>query len=86
MDNCAPFTINLLTLYFNSSTGALGCISYTIIAEPEGEASNRDALLFPVCMYVCMYICISVPVNPRHLDCTGELSMALKEQGKGEHR
>ena len=22
-----------------------------------------------VCMYVCMYICISVPVNPRHLDC-----------------
>ena len=26
------------------------------IAEPKGEASNRDALLFCVGMYVCMYI------------------------------
>ena len=44
-----------------------------MIAKPKGEASNRDALSSPVCIYVCMYvyvyICISVPVNPRHLDC-----------------
>ena len=49
-----------------------------IIAELKDEASNRDALSFPVCIYVCMYACmyvciydivLSVPVNPRHLDC-----------------
>ena len=28
----------------------------TIMAEPKGEASNRDALSFRVGMYVCMYI------------------------------
>ena len=31
-----------------------------IIAEPEGEASNRDALLSPICIYVCMYVCMYV--------------------------
>ena len=49
-------------------------LMYALVAEPEGEASNCDELSSPVCiyvcMYVCMYICISVPVNPRHLDCT----------------
>ena len=30
-----------------------------VIAEPKGEASNRDALSFHVGMYVCMYVCIS---------------------------
>ena len=28
----------------------------TIIAEPKGEATNRDALSFRVCIYVCMYV------------------------------
>ena len=41
---------------------------WVLIAEPKGEASNRDALSSPICIYVCI-ICISVPVNPRHLDC-----------------
>ena len=47
------------------------CLPSAFIAEPKGEASNRDALSSPVCIYhyVCMYICISVPINPRHLDC-----------------
>ena len=26
-----------------------------VIAEPKGEASNRDVLSSPVCIYVCMY-------------------------------
>ena len=37
-----------------------------IIAEPKGEASNRDALSSPVCMYVCIYVYPS-HVNP--IDC-----------------
>ena len=36
-----------------------------IIAEPKDEASNRDALLSPVCIYVCMYIRSSQPETPR---------------------
>ena len=45
-----------------------------IIAEPKGEATNRDALSFRVCiyvcsMYVCIYVCISVTVNSGHFDC-----------------
>ena len=44
-----------------------------LIAEPKGEATNRDALSFRVCiyvcMYVCMYVCISVTVNSGHFDC-----------------
>ena len=48
-----------------------------IIAEPKGEATNRDALSFRVCIYVCMYVCmyvciyvcISVTVNSGHFDC-----------------
>ena len=47
------------------------------IAEPKGEATNRDALSFRVCIYVCMYVCmyvciyvcISVTVNSGHFDC-----------------
>ena len=31
-----------------------------IIAEPKGEATNRDALSFRVCIYVCMYVCMYV--------------------------
>ena len=27
-----------------------------VIAEPKGEATNRDALSFRVCIYVCMYV------------------------------
>ena len=34
--------------------------SCILIAEPKGEASNRDALSSPVCIYVCMYVCIYV--------------------------
>ena len=41
---------------------------YAFIAELLSEATNRDALLLRVCMYVRMYVCISVPLNPRHLD------------------
>ena len=37
----------------------------TLVAEPEGEASNRDALSSPVCMYVYMYIRPSQPETPR---------------------
>ena len=37
----------------------------SIIAEPKGEASNRDALSSPVCIYVYMYICPSQPETPR---------------------
>ena len=32
----------------------------SFIAEPKGEASNRDALSFRVGMYVCMYVCMYV--------------------------
>ena len=39
----------------------------TVIAEPKGEASNRDTLSSPVWIYVCMYICISVPVETPRL-------------------
>ena len=28
----------------------------SVIAEPKGEATNRDALSFRVCIYVCMYV------------------------------
>ena len=46
---------------------------YVLIAEPKGEATNRDALSFRVCIYVCMYVCIyvciSVTVNSGHFDC-----------------
>ena len=31
-----------------------------IIAEPKGEATNRDALSFRVCIYVCMYVCMYI--------------------------
>ena len=31
-----------------------------VIAEPKGEATNRDALSFRVCIYVCMYVCMYV--------------------------
>ena len=31
---------------------------YYIVAEPKGEASNRDALSSPVCIYVCIYLYI----------------------------
>ena len=42
-----------------------------LVAEPKGEATNRDALSFHVCIYVCMYICmyIYVTVNSGHFDC-----------------
>ena len=36
-----------------------------LVAEPKGEATNRDALSFRVCIYVC----ISVTVNSGHFDC-----------------
>ena len=36
--------------------GLVGHCSVLLIAEPKGEASNRDALSSPVCMYVCTYI------------------------------
>ena len=53
------------------------CLGAYIIAEPKGEATNRDALSFRVCIYVCMYVCmyvciyvcISVTVNSGHFDC-----------------
>ena len=48
-------------------------IHYQVIAEPKGEATNRDASSFRVCIYVCMYVCIyvciSVTVNSGHFDC-----------------
>ena len=33
-------------------------LSNALIAEPKGEATNRDALSFRVSIYVCMYVCI----------------------------
>ena len=36
-----------------------------LIAESKGEASNRDRLSSPVCIYVCMYIRPSQPKTPR---------------------
>ena len=36
-----------------------------VIAEPKGEASNRDVLSSPICMYVYMYIHPSQPETPR---------------------
>ena len=58
--------------YIHSSEA--GCILMyalvKVIAEPKGEASNRDVLSSPVCIKICIvYVCISVLVNPRHLDC-----------------
>ena len=40
-----------------SNTHLIRCLAslYKIAAELKGEASNRDALLSPVCIYVCMY-------------------------------
>ena len=40
-----------------------------VIAEPKGEASNRDALLFRVGMYVCMYVCISADCAMQFYAC-----------------
>ena len=45
-------------------------MEYAFIAELLSGATNHGALSLRVCMYVCMYICISIPLNPRHLDCT----------------
>ena len=55
-------------LYNTNTRVSVSCS--TIIAEPEGEASNRDALSSPVvyvyvCMYVYMYIRPSQPETPR---------------------
>ena len=40
-----------------------------VIAAPKDEASNRDALSSPVCMYVCMYVYMYIrpgqPATPR---------------------
>ena len=54
----AHFSANLLNV--NNS-------NCNFIAEPKGEASNRDALSSPVCicMHVYMYICPSQPEMPR---------------------
>ena len=38
----------------------MNLIKSIIIAEPKGEATNRDALSFRVCIYVCMYVCMYV--------------------------
>ena len=54
--------------YHNNSNGQV-LDSYALVAEPKGEATNRDALSFRVCIYVCMYVCISVTVNSGHFDC-----------------
>ena len=48
--------------------------------QAEKQGTNRDALLFRICIYACMYICIyvctfvcivciSVTVNSGHLNC-----------------
>ena len=49
------------------------------IAEPKGEATNRDALSFRVCIYVCMYVCISVTVNSGHFDCVTATDVRQRE-------
>ena len=65
----------------------IGAVTKTIIifwrdciirhVYPKGEASNRDALSSPVCIYVCMYVCMYVYIRVRALPSV----KALRGQG-----
>ena len=45
---------------YKSYINICGYCAGAFIAKPKGEASNRDALSSPVCIYVCMYVFIYV--------------------------
>ena len=60
--------ISLILLKLSPQHGLL-CVDCYIVAEPKGEASNRDPLSSPICIYVHMYIRPSQPETPRLCNC-----------------
>ena len=67
MHDLCPVSVTLLTSWTSSVNILIDAASgtatdhvSTVIAEPKGKASNRDALSSPVCIYVCMYVCMYV--------------------------